>query len=425
MFHWNKISDLIIMLSDRKYGCTGNATLRGVTILRSECRSSTAPVSLFPGGKFLCLRSLVFIFCTLFLCRTLPAIDWESFPGPEKGALNLLGLESEGGRRLISAGQLSGPTLDAFQIALLKENGLRHIGREIWKSEAGRLQGIYYFFPDGKAAYSSYTFLKPEGTVSLLQAGKPVETDAGVFFWQANLVVHLRSESKDPAMVRKAFSLASFLARTVSLLERSEVPPLMYFLPRRGEDTGGRRYLLGVTGLRQMFSTAEVQWPGFEDSAEVAVSDYLLAGKSCRLFLIGYPNANLAKEHFGRIETFFGGLAATGQKFYLKQNRLLAAVLTGTADAAPAQELLSEIEYSYSVKWIYDNRPPELMRSESVSLIGVVVRSLLLLVLMALIAVVLGCLIGGGMFLVRDHQSNLPLHRSAHWKMIRPKFTDR
>ncbi len=338
--------------------------------------------------------------------------------------LHLLGLESAGVRRLISAEQLSGSALNAFQIALLKENGLRHIGREIWQSEEGRLQGIYYFLQDGKAAYSSYTFLKPEGTVSLLQAGKPVETAAGVFFWQANLVVHLQSESKDPAMTRKAFSLASFLARTISLLERSEVPPLMYFLPRRGEDTGGRRYLLGVTGLRQMFSAADVRWPGFEDSAEVAVSDYLLAGKSCRLFLIGYPNTNLAKEHFGRIETFFRGLAATGQKFYLKQNRLLAAVLTGEADAAPAQKLLEEIEYTYSVKWIYDNRPPELMRSESVSLIGVVVRSLLLLVLMALIAVAFGCLIGGGMFLVRDHQSNLPLHRSAKWKMIRPKFTD-
>ena len=70
------------------------------------------------------------------------------------------------------------------------------------------------------------------------------------------------------------------------------------------------------------------------------------------LSLVGFPTIQLAEEYF---ESLFGLMDHDSKsQLYFKKSGPMLAILEGDFAPRTADRLLSTIEFSYSVKWIYD-----------------------------------------------------------------------
>lgn len=145
-------------------------------------------------------------------------------------------------------------------------------------------------------------------------------------------------------------------------VDRSALPNLLYYLPRKGRVVGSERLILGRESLRAFEPRIPVAAAGFDFAAEIQTARY----GSQVLAVIRYPNHAIARQQMGLLERIPGGVVN-------RSGPLVGVVLPleaeGTLDERAARGLLGQIEFKGEV--ILDKAPPKPEPNPGDFLIGV------------------------------------------------------
>lgn len=301
--------------------------------------------------------------------------------------------------------------------ALFAEAGFRHYARRTYRlTPSGRLTIETLLLNDAKAAYSLLTLLR----TGVVGKGPPGDFAGGseqdLIFSQYNVLVRIRSDASGDLTRRVARSVGN----RIGLHERE--PSLITNLPKAGLDPASLRYCLGPLAFARYAQPVGGKSLEFRDELEIAQARYRLDDQTGLLSMVGFPTIQLAEEYFDRL---FGLMDHDAKsQVYLKKSGPMLAILEGDFAPQTADQLLSTIEFSYSVKWIYDakNRRSEGMWGGSGGLMNTVVRSLALTALLAGVSVVGGALFGTLRVLLRGYAPNNILDRPDRNELIRLRF---
>src|SRR5262249_31175455 len=231
--------------------------------------------------------------------------------------------------------------------ALLSEAGFRHYARRTYRlSPSGRLTIETVALRDSKAAYSILSLLRTD----VVRKGPPGDFAAGsaedLIFSQSNVLVRIRSEAPGDLARRVARSVGNRIG------QRDQEPSLVANLPKAGLDPASLRYCLGPLAFAQYARPVAGKRIDFRDELEIAQARYSLEDQTGILSLVGFPTIQLADEYF---ESLFGLMDHDSKsELYIKKSGPMLAILEGNFAPRTADRLLSAIEFSYSVKWIYD-----------------------------------------------------------------------
>jgi hypothetical protein len=303
--------------------------------------------------------------------------------------------------------------------ALFAEAGFRHYARRTYRlNPSGSLTLETITLNDSKAAYSLLSLLRND----VIRKGPPGDfaegSDQNLIFCQSNVLVRIRSEASGDLTRRVARSVGNRIAR------REREPSLIANLPKLGLDPTSLRYCLGPLAFARYAQPIAGKSVEFRDELEIAQARYSLENQTGMLSLVGFPTVQLADEYF---ESLFGLMGSNSKaELYFKKSGPMLAILEGNFAPRTADRLLGSIEFTYSVKWIYDarNRASDGMWGVSSGLMGTVVRSLALTGLLAGVSLLAGGLFATLRILLRGYAPNNFLDRRERTELIRLKFDE-
>jgi hypothetical protein len=303
--------------------------------------------------------------------------------------------------------------------SLFAEAGFRHYARRTYHlNPSGSLTLETVTFNDGKAAYSLLSLLRND----VVRKGPPGDfaegSDQNLIFCQSNVLVRIRSEAPGDLARRVARSVGNRIAR------HEHEPSLIANLPKLGLDPVSLRYCLGPLAFARYAQPVAGKRIEFRDELEIAQARYSIENQTGILSLVGFPTVQLADEYF---ESLFGLMGSNPKtELYFKKSGPMLAILEGDFTPRTADKLLGSIEFSYSIKWIYDarNRSSNGMWGVSSGLMGTVVRSLALTGLLAGFSLLAGGLFATFRLLLRGYAPDNFLDRRDRTELIRLKFDD-
>jgi hypothetical protein len=283
--------------------------------------------------------------------------------------------------------------------ALLEVGLKRLVERTYTVAGGGQIEISIMTLGDARGAYSAFTFLGPSG----IRAGPPgsfyADDKKTLAFASGNYCVLVRSTAAEGLARRVAMSVANRIGN-----RESNPPSLIRHVPANSCDPGSIRYLLGPVAIATFGSAVggtSLKVPG---DVEVAQVSCISQGQSAILSLLSFPTIQLAEEYF-ESGSLSQNQSSGKANLYMRQTGPLVAILDGNFSPETADKTLGSIQFSYSIKWIYDksNQQSRVVWGVPVKLLGTVVRSILFTVLLCLMSLVAGVLIAAGRVIARRH----------------------
>jgi hypothetical protein len=211
----------------------------------------------------------------------------------------------------------------------------------------------------------------------------------GLTFWRGNYFFHL--SEPNPATSSPSLSeLAHALIEAIPLLNLH--PVTVIHLPKEGLIQESIRFYLGESSfaLNEDFPEALAAEIGFDNQVEVTLARYAENGQE--LFLLGYPTAVLAEDHFVRLHNALQGYFSD-EGVYMKHTGLIVSIFFGPE--MRAQEILDKIHYLPTIKWLYQkDQDAEDMRATVTSFLGLLRNTAATFVFFASLSIVLGLTAG-------------------------------
>jgi hypothetical protein len=273
-------------------------------------------------------------------------------------------------------------------------------------------------FRDWRAAFSLVTLLRK----SALAKGPPgdiysIAADV-LIFSQSDHWVRIQGNISQDLLKRVAISVGNRIGR-----REQSLPILISHFPKNGFESPTLRYFPGPFSSETYSPVIAGRSAKFESDLEVAQADYAHGNQQGMLSLINFPTIQMAEDYFDNV----GGLQAPeGQNVYMKRAGPLLGVLEGTFDRNNANTILKPVEFTYSVKWIYDknSRNSAVVWGVPVEILGTVVRSILLTGLFCCISIVAGASFAIFRLLLRGYAPNNYLDRPERTEIIRLKINE-
>jgi hypothetical protein len=258
---------------------------------------------------------------------------------------------------------------------------------------------------DARAAYSALTLLRS----GPIQNGPPGDfftiSPDGIGFSQAKEWVRIHGRGTAEGLPRRvAMSISNRIGP-----RQPKPPSLVAHLPKNGYDASSLHYYPGIQAYEAFPEPAGAKGLRLSSDAEIAQARYSLDDGSGTLSLLKFPTGPLAEGFFDELSSH--GSAEKDSKVYTKRAGPIVGILEGRFDPPTADKILNSIQFSYSVRWIYEKPKPKTVWGVPVVILGTVVKSLLFVVLLCGVSIVLG--IGAAIikFLTRAHASkNSPDH---------------
>jgi len=282
----------------------------------------------------------------------------------------------------------------------LQEAGFRRFVERTYTVDAGGQIDISIMtLGDSRGAYSAFTFLGPSG----VHAGPPgsfcADDKDTLAFAAGNYCVRVHSTAAGDLVRRVAMSVANRIGN-----REANPPGLVRHIPADGCDSGSVRYLLGPLAIASFGSPVggnSLKVPGDVEVAQVNCTSQEQSGI---LTLFSFPTIQLAEEYF-ESGSLSKNKSSGAANLYMKQTGPLVAILEGNISPETADKTLGSIQFSYSIKWIYDksNRQTGTIWGVPVKILGTVVRSILFTGLLCLISMLTGALIAAGRLIARKH----------------------
>lgn len=282
-------------------------------------------------------------------------------------------------------------------------------------------------FTDATGSYGAFTLLHAAGSVPLMPLRiEPVEAvsrpahrerrteeqllpltrldgaHAGQswLFYRGNLLLQAEFSRPVPDELLLLRKLDQALPQVFG--PRAVPPSLPNQLPRQGLDVASVRYAIGPLAYRLAGGVLPVELIHFEQSAEAVTAQY---GKGT-LTLLSYPTPEIADARMGALAAALsqGAVAGTPGAVLVKRAGMTVAVTSGGFTPQQARALLAQIQFRMTVSIDQLRTPPNEVQKTAKLLTSIV----LLILILAGIAIVLGVLIGGGRVLYRIARGKSP-----------------
>ena len=217
----------------------------------------------------------------------------------------------------------------------------------------------------------------------------------GLIFWRGSYFFHLSEPNPGASSTPSLFDLAHALVDAIPQLNLH--PVTVIHLPKEGLIHESIRFYLGESSfaLNDDFPEALAAEIGFDKEIEVTLARY--ADNGHELFLVGYPTASLAADHFVRLQNAMQGYFST-EGVYMKRSGLIVSIFFGPE--ARAREILAKIHYLPTIKWLYQKDPDaaEITRVNITSFLGFLKQTSAFIVVFVSISICLGVTAGFARF---------------------------
>jgi hypothetical protein len=279
------------------------------------------------------------------------------------------------------------PSPSTEEAAVMQEYGLAQRQSGSYGKDNSELMVRAWRFKDATGAYGAFT--------SIRQAGMHPETlgheggSAGdhFIFWNGATVID--ASFAHPASDERSAMIA-LAAQIPSVGGAAGIPPtLPHYLPTAQLDASSVKYAIGPAGYARMGAQLPATAVDFGLDTEVVSAQY---GPKGRLLLLLYPTPQIAGAHLKTIDAI-----AKASGFSTKRAGPLVAIVSGSASAQKAQQLLAAVHFDDFVTINH----PEGYVPETVKLYRLLTGITMMVVILVCTALVLGIFFGGGRALVR------------------------
>jgi hypothetical protein len=268
---------------------------------------------------------------------------------------------------------------------LIAELGFQKYARRLYSLQpSGSLSIEVVTFNDSRAAYSLLTLLRNSAMVD----GPPGDASAvspdSIRFAQGKEFVHIQGQGAPEDLVRR---VAISVSNRIGPRTKKAAPPVVAHLPRPGYDSSSVRYFLEPKSFDSYSDNAVKGSMRFTTDMEAAQARYSWNNQTGVLTLLNFPTSQVAEDYFSN----FGNSSGENLKLYTKKVGPLIGILSGAFDPQTAEKILGDIQFSYSIRWIYEKRTkPATIWGVPVGILGTVVKSLLFVAVLCGASILLG-----------------------------------
>ena len=281
---------------------------------------------------------------------------------------------------------------------ILMEAGLQRYAERIYRIPGPASLAIEVMtLADSRGAYSLLSLF----TTTRLSQGPPGDYFAGgpdvLLMSAGNCLVRIRGTTAGDLPRRVALSVANRIGR-----RELKPPTVVGHVPTEQCDPASIRFFMGPKAL-QSFGLPVAGNPLLIPSdAQAAQARCAAQEQKGVLTLIGFPTIQLAEEYFDA-GAVLNRDPTRNPPLYTRQTGTLVGILEGNFGPEAADKTLGSIQFSYSIKWIFDKSSGQgrTIWGVPVRILGTVVRSLVFTALLCLISIAAGILIAGGRMFVR------------------------
>jgi hypothetical protein len=299
--------------------------------------------------------------------------------------------------------------------SLFSDVGFTKYQRRIYSMEAsGELSIEVVTLQDDRAAFSLLTLLRD----SSVQDGPPGDgfnaSANYICFAQGRQWVRIQGRGASGDLLKRvAVSVSNRIGP-----QRQKPPSLVSHFPRLGYDASSLRYFVGLKSFKSYSSAAPDGYAQFTSDMELAQARYTIQDQTGILSLSIFPTAQVAEDYFAELPNLQSA-KESGNKTYAKRSGPLIAILEGSFDPGSADRILASLQYSYSIRWIYEKPKPKIIWGVPSAILGTVVSSLLFVALLCGASILVGAGYAVFRFLLRGHAPENPLDRPERTEIIR------
>lgn len=301
---------------------------------------------------------------------------------------------------------------------LFEDVGFDKYERRVYSTgDSGSLSIEVVTLRDRRAAFSLLTLLRN----SSLRDGPPGDefnADAdSIRFAQGKLWIRIRGRGASEDLIKRvALSISNRIGP-----RRQKPPSLISHFPELGYDASSLRYFVGDRSFKAYASTAPGGYVQFTSDMELAQARYNLQNQTGILSLSIFPTAQVAEGYFSELPGLESA-KGNGNRTYAKMAGPLIAILEGFFEPGTADKILSSIQYSYSIRWIYEKPKPKIVWGVPMAILGTVVNSLLFVGLLCGVSILVGLGYAVFRFSLRSYAPRNPLDRPERTEITRLKL---
>ncbi len=280
---------------------------------------------------------------------------------------------------------------------LFSDVGFSRYAKRVYSvGDSGSLSVEVVTLRDFRAAYSLLSLLRTGN----MQDGAPGDffsmTPERILFAQGKEWVRIEGRGAPEDLARRvAISVSNRIGP-----QRPKPPSLVAHMPKLGYDASSLRYYPGIKAFEAYPGNAGTNHFRLSPDMEIAQAHYSLNNYTGTLSLLSFPTGPVAEEYFAGLT---GSESGARTKLYTKRAGPIVGVLEGPFDPRTADKILSSIQYSYSIKWIYEKQQPKVMWGIPAGILGTVVKSLLFVVILAGFSILIGIAVAAFRVLLRKY----------------------
>ena len=290
--------------------------------------------------------------------------------------------------------------LDAADVQVLKEDGLRRFARSEYDTPQGAHQGAVtvYKFVDASGAISAFDYFRKPAMRPERLGDDAASSGDELLLRNGVNVVRENFKLGHETMIALTKELIVGLPKVGGTAALAPLLPTL--LPAKGLDADSVKYALGPVGYQAMGGVVPAQAVGFDKSAEAVTAKYKSGGV---LTVLLYPTPQIAGEHGRLVEAQMkqqgAGSAGTVK---IRREGPLVALTTGLWTAGDAQKMVDGIHLRSEVS--FDKPMPLEFHTELQKTYSLLTSIAAFCGVGALAAVVLGLFLGGGRAAIRVMQ---------------------
>lgn len=252
---------------------------------------------------------------------------------------------------------------------------------------------------DFKAAYSLLTLLR-ENTI---QAGPPGDAftagNDGFLFSQGRFFIRILGKGAPKELFEKTAEAVSAKMAQFG----GELPGLPDYFPPDGYEVSSLRYFPSLDAYKTWTGKNTPWYIDANYDMEIATARYFAENRSGTVSLLQLPTPELAEEYYDALMVSAPERAG-GISIYARRAGPLVVCMEGDFDPAEAGRLLSSLNFSYSLRWVYGNeKSPGVIWGIPSIVLKAVVHSIIFSLIACITAVLIGLAIGAGRFALRQY----------------------
>mgnify|MGYP000912732000 FL=1 len=267
---------------------------------------------------------------------------------------------------------------------LMADVGFQKYARRVYAlQDSGTLSIEIVTLLDFRAAYSLLTLLR----ASSVETGPPGDGYSklpdGIVFAHERAWVRIRGRNVPGDLpMRVAASISNRMGR-----HEPKRPSLISRLPLRSLDAASLHYYPNQKSFASVHGEIAGRAPEPDLDFEIAQAQWPAEGGTGKLSLISFPTPEVADDYYAGI----GDSAGESERIYAKKTGTLVAVLEGSFNPEDAQKVLNSIEFTYSVRWIYEKEEkPKTVWGIPGGILATVVKSIVAVVILGGFSVLVG-----------------------------------